>query len=102
MSRHWKFKPCEEALVERLFQCLEWTESGFAKLPKSLVALLVQRGCETPEDVSALMSCGLSNLRDPFELPDMDRAVDRIRRAIADGDKQAIREFTENYLAKKK
>ncbi len=82
-SKHWNFKPCEEALVERLFQCLE-------KLPKPLVSLLVQRGCETAEEISHFMKCGLASLRDPFELPDMDNAVERIRRALTDGEKITV------------
>ncbi|QHI69677.1 single-stranded-DNA-specific exonuclease RecJ [Tichowtungia aerotolerans] len=83
MSRVWKFKPCEEALVERLFQCLE-------NVPKPLAALLVQRGCTTAEDAYDFMNPALSTLRDPFELPDMTPAVERVRRALADGEKITV------------
>lgn len=83
MSRVWKFKPCEEALVERLFQCLE-------NVPKPLAALLVQRGCTTAEDAYDFMNPALSTLRDPFELPDMNPAVERVRRALADGEKITV------------
>jgi len=89
-SKHWKFKPSEEALVERLFQCLEEKVPNIGKLPKPLVALLVQRGCKTEEDVAHFMKCGLSSLRDPFELPDMEKAVERIRRALTDGEKITV------------
>lgn len=83
MPRVWKFKPCEEALVERLFQCLE-------NVPKPLAAMLVQRGCRTAEDVCEFMNPALSTLRDPFNLPDMDRAVERARRALKDGEKITV------------
>ena len=59
-------------------------------MPKPLTALLVQRGCASVEEISHFMTCGLSSLRDPFELPDMDKAVARVRRALADGEKISI------------
>ncbi len=89
-SKHWKFKPCEEALVERLFQCLEEKVPNFGKIPKPLVSLLVQRGCKTEEDVTRFVKCGLSSLRDPFELPDMNPAVERIWCALGDGEKITV------------
>lgn len=83
MSRIWKFKPCEEALAERLFQCLE-------TLPRPLAALLVQRGCTTAEEAALFINPALSTLRDPFELPGMDKAAARVRRALADGEKITV------------
>jgi len=89
MSKYWKFKPCDEALAEKLFQALENVDAVSSprfqcleKLPRPLVALLTQRGCKTVEDISQLANCGLRFLRDPFELPDMNPAVERIWRAI--------------------
>ncbi|MFA6173591.1 MAG: hypothetical protein WC701_07860, partial [Kiritimatiellales bacterium] len=83
MSKQWKIKPCDEALAEQLFQTLE-------KLPKPLAALLVQRGCKTADDAGLFMNPALSTLRDPFELPDMDKAAARIRRALAAGEKITV------------
>ncbi len=83
MSKIWKFKPCDDALTEQFFQTLE-------NLPKPLVALLVQRGCKTSEEAEIFMSAALSTLSDPFDLPDMDKAVARIRRALADGEKITV------------
>jgi single-stranded-DNA-specific exonuclease len=79
MSKLWKYKPCDDALAEAFFQTLE-------NLPKPLAALLVQRGCKTVEEAERFINPALSTLRDPFELPDMDRAVARVRRALADGE----------------
>lgn len=97
MNKVWKFKPCNEARVEEFFQSLEVAGrdgsnifQGLEKMPRPLVALLVQRGFETAEDISHFMKCGLSSLRDPFELPDMDKAVERIRRALSSGGKITV------------
>lgn len=59
-------------------------------LPEPLAALLTQRGCKTVEDAGLFINPVLSTLRDPFELPDMDKAVLRIRRALADGEKITV------------
>lgn len=83
MNKKWKLKPCDEALVDDLFQRLE-------NMSRPLVALMVQRGCKTPADISQLINCGLSNLSNPFDLPDMDNAVVRVRRALADGEKITV------------
>ena len=97
MSKHWKFKPCDEALVEQLFQTLENVDATSSsrfqcleKLPKPLVSLLVQRGCKTAEEVARFMNPALGTLRDPFELPDMDKAVARIRRALTSSEKITV------------
>ena len=83
MSKHWKFKPCDEALAEHFFRSLE-------KIPRPLAALLVQRGCKTVEAAELFINPALSTLRDPFELPGMDKAVSRIRRALSEGGKITV------------
>ena len=76
MSKQWKFKPCDDALAEQFFQALE-------KIPKPLAALLAQRGCKTADEAERFINPALSTLRDPFEMPDMDKAAARDRRAIS-------------------
>ena len=83
MSKQWKFKPCDDALAEQFFQTLE-------KIPKPLAALLAQRGCKTVEEAERFINPALSTLRDPFEMPDMDKATARVRRALADGEKITV------------
>jgi len=100
MNKLWKFKSCDEALTEELFQTLEKSCGADApvcqnfpnigKLPKPLAALLAQRGCKTAEEAALFMSPSLSALRDPFELPDMDKAAARIRRALDGGEKITV------------
>ncbi|MCU0857053.1 MAG: single-stranded-DNA-specific exonuclease RecJ [Pontiellaceae bacterium] len=83
MSKLWKFKPCDEVLAGRFFREME-------NLPKPLAALLVQRGCKTVEEAGLFLNPALSTLRDPFELPDMDKAVVRIRRALSGDEKITV------------
>ncbi|MDH3345792.1 MAG: single-stranded-DNA-specific exonuclease RecJ, partial [Kiritimatiellaceae bacterium] len=83
MSKAWKFKSCDEALAEKLFQTL-------GNLPKPLATLLAQRGCKTEEEACAFMNPALSMLQNPFDLPDMQPAVERIRRALLDGERITV------------
>ena len=52
-----------------------------------LALLLVQRGVTTFTDARAFFRPDLKNLHDPFLMKDMDRAVERIRRAVDTGEK---------------
>ena len=83
MDRHWKFRSCDEELADALVR-------DIPDLPAPLAALLAQRGCRTAEDVERFLNPALSALRDPFELPDMDRAVVRIRRALDAGERITV------------
>ncbi len=49
-----------------------------------LANLLVQRGVETPDQAAGFFSPSLDHLHDPFLMKDMDRAIERISRAVAD------------------
>ncbi len=83
MNKVWKIKPCDEGLAEHFFQTLE-------KLPRPLAVLLAQRGCTTGEEATLFLSPSLSGLRDPFELPQMEQAVARIRQALSAGEKITV------------
>ncbi len=50
-------------------------------------SLLIQRGVRTPEDVELFLHPSLNQLHDPYLMLDMDKAVERIRRAIDSGEK---------------
>ncbi len=52
--------------------------------------LLLQRGICTFEDAQAFFKPALNMLHDPFEMRDMDKAVERLDRAIADKEKILI------------
>jgi single-stranded-DNA-specific exonuclease len=57
--------------------------SGF---PALLIQLLYNRGISRPEDFQPFLSSDRSLLGDPFLLPDMPQAVDRISRALLSGE----------------
>ena len=48
----------------------------------TLAAVLAARGCETPQAARSFLGPSLDDLHDPFDLPDADRAVDRILSAL--------------------
>ena len=48
----------------------------------TLANLLVQRGISTPEEAAGFFSPSLDDLHDPFLMKDMDKAIDRISRAV--------------------
>ena len=52
-----------------------------------LAELLVKRGVETFDQARAFFRPSLENLHDPFLMKDMDKAVDRLHRAISEGEK---------------
>lgn len=52
------------------------------QVPVAIAELLWRRGFETPEEARKYLNPKLAALSDPFLLPDMDRAVERIFRAL--------------------
>lgn len=59
-------------------------------IDENLSTLLVQRGIEDYEDAKNFFRPSLTHLHDPFKMKDMDKAVERIMRAIKDGEKILI------------
>ena len=55
-----------------------------------LAELLVQRGVTTFEESRAFFRPSLDNLHDPFLMKDMDKAVERVDKAISEGEKILI------------
>jgi single-stranded-DNA-specific exonuclease len=55
-----------------------------------LANLLVQRGIETPAEADVFFNPSLDRLHDPFLMRDMDKAIDRISRAVATGEKVMV------------
>ena len=52
-----------------------------------LANLLVQRGIDNVERAKKFFEPKLSDLHDPFLMKDMDRAVERVERAVRDNEK---------------
>jgi single-stranded-DNA-specific exonuclease len=83
IEKRWVVKPQgDRATVERLSKELE--------LPTVLTNLLVQRGIDTMEKAKKFFSPSLDDLHDPFLMKDMDKAVERIERAVKAGEKVMI------------
>lgn len=60
------------------------------QLSPLLAQLLIQRGIDSVEKAKQYLDPQLAELRDPFELHDMQKAVDRIQAAVANGEKIVI------------
>lgn len=75
----WTIKPKPVAgQIQTLAQALNVEES--------IASLLLQRGIETYEDARKFFRPSLDDLHDPYLMKDMDRAVSRIEKAIADNE----------------
>ena len=83
IEKRWVVKPQgDRATVEHLSKELE--------LPTVLTNLLVQRGIDTTEKAKKFFSPSLDDLHDPFLMKDMNKAVERIERAVKAGEKVMI------------
>lgn len=73
---HWSLKPKPEPQkVTALAKDLQ--------VEKTIASLLIQRGVESFEDAKKFFRPSLDDLHDPFLMKDMDKAVARIKQAIA-------------------
>jgi single-stranded-DNA-specific exonuclease len=85
MTNKWNFRnPTQEELQDR--------DKLVAELGYSPVVclLLVQRGITSVEEVKQFFKPSLSNLHDPFLMPDMDKAVKRLNKALGNKEKILI------------
>jgi len=73
MHRRWLVKRTNREFLEYL--------SRNASISSTLAQILINRGIKDPESVRAFLSPSLDDLHDPFLLNDMDRAVERLKRA---------------------
>lgn len=76
MSARWTTVPHDQTLAGRLAET--------TGLPPSACAVLAGRGYTDGEAVDAFLNPRLSSSSDPFDLPDMERAVARLRQALAE------------------
>jgi single-stranded-DNA-specific exonuclease recJ len=85
MINRWNFQtPTEEELRKR--DALA-AEIGFSPV---ICLLLVQRGITTAEEARKFFKPSLNDLHDPFLMPDMDKAVKRLNRALGNKEKILI------------
>lgn len=55
-----------------------------------LAQILINRGLKTPEEVRSFLKPDIRKMSDPFDLPDMQKAVQRIRTASEKGEKVLV------------
>ena len=75
MNKRWLIAPVEPALQERLARELS--------LPAAVAQVLIHRGYRDVAAARAFLNPQLRQLSDPFELPDMAAAVERLLAGIA-------------------
>jgi single-stranded-DNA-specific exonuclease len=80
--RIWRMHPCDEACASRLARDL-----GVSPVVARLLAI---RGISDTDAASRFLHPSLDHLLDPMGLADMDRAVDRLLRAIAQRERIAV------------
>ena len=78
MRPHWHLSTPDPAAVRKLSRGLD--------VPEVIASLLVIRGHEDTEATRAHLAASPMGLHDPFLLPDMEQACDRLERALADGE----------------
>ncbi|MCD6594704.1 single-stranded-DNA-specific exonuclease RecJ [bacterium] len=59
-------------------------------IPPVISQILVNRGLKTPEELKSFFYPSLSDLADPFLIPDMDKAVERLLKALRNRERIVI------------
>ncbi|MFM7321435.1 MAG: single-stranded-DNA-specific exonuclease RecJ, partial [Armatimonadota bacterium] len=75
----WEILDPEPATVDALASEL--------RVDRVVAALLVNRGVVTPEAARGFLEPRMEDLHDPWLLPDVDKAVERLARALKDGER---------------
>ena len=84
MQYQWQIKPTSNAkAIEKLSEQLN-------SLDPTLTNILLQRGIDTFEKAKDFFRPDLNNIHDAFLMKDMDKAVDRLTKAIANNEKILI------------
>lgn len=85
-SKQWQIAGTEPGIsADRISEIAD----GIGVLPAT-ARLLASRGFDTPESARAFIGKDTGHLHDPFLLKDMDRAVERIRRALVNREKIVV------------
>ena len=72
--KNWKLRKTEDGPAQEL--------ARLSLLPLPLTRALILRGVSSPGEIDRFLNPRLSDVADPFKLPAVDRAVDRIWKAI--------------------
>ncbi len=64
--------------------------SGATRLPANIIKILIKRGIDTPEQIEHFLNPQLSHLTDPFSLHGMEKAIERVTKALFENEKITI------------
>lgn len=78
MNKRWLINKTNKEFLEYL--------SRKASISTAFAQILVNRGIKDAESIKDFLFPSIKNLHDPFLMPDMGRAVERIRTALANGE----------------
>jgi single-stranded-DNA-specific exonuclease len=78
----WRYLPCDDGAAAALAAALN--------LHPTVARLLCMRGLSDPEQANRFLAPSLDHLNDPFKLADMQKAVERLERALAQKERIAI------------
>ena len=76
LKRQWIFHKSDETAIKEI--------SKSFSLSAPISQVLLNRGLKTPKDIEFFLNPKLSFLRDPFEIPDMEKAVDKTLTFVKD------------------
>ena len=82
--------PMKWVLAERKEPALSNDVAKELGIPPVISQILVNRGLKTPEELKSFFYPSLSDLSDPFLIPDMDKAVERILKALRNRERIVI------------
>lgn len=85
MTNKWDHQPPTQEQIRKRDEL----SAKFGITP-AVCLLMVQRGISEDEDVCRFLSPSLRDLHDPFQFPDMKKAVDRLNRALGNKEKILI------------
>ena len=77
MTAKWNYQPLTPRQMEKAEAMLPQCGDDHV-----VAELLIRRGVETPEEAASFFSPSIADLHDPFLLQDMDKAVNRLNRAM--------------------
>ena len=67
-----------------------------------IATLLIQRGVETFDEAKQFFRPQLTDLHDPFLMKDMDKAIERIQKALLEKEGTEVRRGTERESSRSK
>ena len=82
--------PMKWVLAEREESSLSIDIARELGIPPVISQILVNRGLKTPEELKSFFYPSLSDLADPFLIPDMDKAVERLLKALRNRERIVI------------